>query len=265
MTDPTEHQGKLSDLLGKWPKGAVAVQAWLDGQGISRQLADRYRHFHWLKRIGRGAYSRLNENVDWAGALYAMQQQLNLPIHVGAKTALELQGYAHYLPMAEGRTIWLFGPPRVKPPAWFQKRDWGDRPRYTATNLFQSSPDLGLTKKQMDDYSIRLSAPERAMLEFLDQLPGSQAFEESQQLMEGLTTLRPELVSQLLENCRSVKAKRLFLLLAEICGHQWLSELDLKKVDLGKGKRLLVKGGHYDRKYRISVPFKRPDTEQIPA
>ena len=103
------------------------------------------------------------------------------------------------------------------------------------------------------------------MLEFLDQLPGSQAYEESQQLMEGLGTLRPDLVQQLLENCHSVKAKRLFLLLAEICGHSWLSAVDLKKVDLGKGKRLLVKGGHYDSKYRISVPFQRPDKERMPA
>ncbi|MBI3551491.1 MAG: type IV toxin-antitoxin system AbiEi family antitoxin [Elusimicrobia bacterium] len=265
MTDSTQQQGKLSELLGKWPKGAVVVQGWLDTQGISRQLTDRYCRFHWMRRIGRGAYARLNESVEWTGGLYAIQQQLGLPIHAGAKTALELQGYAHYIPMRKGATQWLFGPPKVKPPSWFLKHDWEDKTRYVATNLFQSSPELGLTKKPIEDYSIKLSAPERAMLEFLDQLPASQAFEESQQLMEGLATLRPELVQQLLENCRSVKAKRLFLLLAEICGHQWLSSLDLKKVDLGKGKRLLVKGGHFDQKYQISVPFQRPDKEQIPA
>lgn len=265
MTDTVQHQGKLSALLGKWPKGAVVVQAWLDQQGISRQLADRYCRFHWLRRIGRGAYARLCESVEWTGALYAMQQQLGLPIHAGAKTALELQGYAHYIPMRKGRLIWLFGPPRVKPPAWFQKRDWEDRPRYTATNLFQSNPELGLTKRQIDDLSIRLSAPERAMLELLDQLPKSQAFEEAQLLMEGLTTLRPELVGQLLETCRSVKAKRLFLLLAEICGHAWLPDVNLTKVDLGKGKRLLVKGGRLDEKYQISVPYQRPDMEKIPG
>lgn len=265
MTDPTQHQGKLSELLGKWPKGAVAVQGWLDTQGISRQLTDRYCRFHWMSRIGRGAYARLNESVEWTGGLYAIQQQLGLPIHAGGKTALELQGYAHYIPMRKGGTQWLFGPPRVKPPAWFLKRDWEDRPRYVATNLFQTSPELGLTKKQLDNYSIRLSAPERAMLELLDQLPKSQSFEEAHQLMEGLATLRPELVQQLLENCRSIKAKRLFLLLAEICGHQWLSEVNLQKVDLGKGKRLLVKGGHFDQKFQISTPYERPDMEKIPA
>lgn len=261
----TSHQGKLSELLTAWPNGSVAVQSWLEGHGISRQLANSYCRSHWLRRIGRGAYARLNETAAWTGALYAIQQQLTLPIHAGGKTALELQGYAHYIPMGKGAPVYLFGPPRLKPPAWFMKSTWEVAVRYTATNLFQKNPDKGLTKKQLGEYSIRLSSPERAMLEFLDQLPQSQAFEESQQLMESLTTLRPDLVQELLETCRSVKAKRLFLLLAEICGHTWLSKVDLTKVNLGKGKRLLVKGGHFDAKYQISVPFQRPEKEQVPA
>lgn len=265
MADHTPNQGKLSELLGKWPKGAVAVQSWLDKREIPRQLADRYCRFGWLSRVGRGAYARLNETVEWTGGLYALQQQLGLPIHAGGKTALELQGYAHYIPMRSGGVKWLFGPPKAKPPRWFLKRDWGDRPRYVATNLFESSPELGLTKKQIEDYEIRLSAPERAILELLDQLPKSQGFEEAQQLMEGLATLRPELVQQLLESCRSIKVKRLFLLLAEICGHQWLSSVNLSNVNLGKGKRLLVKGGHFDKKFQISTPYQRPDLENIPA
>ncbi|MBI3296738.1 MAG: type IV toxin-antitoxin system AbiEi family antitoxin [Elusimicrobia bacterium] len=265
MPDQAPSQGKLSQLLAEWPKGAVAVQSWFDEREIPRQLADRYCRFGWLRRIGRGAYARLHETVEWTGGLYALQQQLGLPLHAGGKTALELQGYAHYLPMRAGGVKWLFGPPKAKPPRWFLKRDWGDRPRCMATNLFQSSPGLALTKKKIEDYEIRLSAPERAILELLDQLPESQGFEEAQQLMESLATLRPELVQQLLENCRSIKAKRLFLLLAEICGHQWLSALKLDVVELGKGKRLLVKGGHFDRKFQISTPYQRHDKEHIPA
>ncbi len=37
--------------------------------------------------------------------------------------------------------------------------------------------------------------------------------------MEGLTTLRPRLIQSLLEQCRSVKVKRLFTVLAEACNH----------------------------------------------
>ena len=32
------------------------------------------------------------------------------------------------------------------------------------------------------------------------------------------------------------------------------SELKLEKVELGKGKRVIGKGGHFDPKYNLSVP-----------
>jgi hypothetical protein len=72
--------------------------------------------------------------------------------------------------------------------------------------------------------------------------------------MESLTTLRPGLVQSLLEQCRSVKVKRLFMFLAEHHNHAWVERLDLSKVDFGKGKRMIVKGGRFDAKYRITVP-----------
>lgn len=44
--------------------------------------------------------------------------------------------------------------------------------------------------------------------------------------MEFSETLRPGLVSELLVQCRSVKAKRVFLLLADDLGHWWAKKLD---------------------------------------
>ena len=72
--------------------------------------------------------------------------------------------------------------------------------------------------------------------------------------MEALTNLRPRLVQSLLEQCASVKVKRLFMYLAEACGHTWVKKLDLSKVSFGKGKRMIVKGGRWDPKYSITVP-----------
>ena len=43
--------------------------------------------------------------------------------------------------------------------------------------------------------------------------------------------------------------------MAEKLNHPWLKFLDLSKVDLGKGKRSLVKGGVYISKYQITVPI----------
>jgi Transcriptional regulator, AbiEi antitoxin, Type IV TA system len=44
------------------------------------------------------------------------------------------------------------------------------------------------------------------------------------------------------------------MLLAENCKHPWIGKVDLSKVDFGKGKRALIKGGRFDSKYNITVP-----------
>ena len=44
------------------------------------------------------------------------------------------------------------------------------------------------------------------------------------------------------------------MLLAENCKHAWVPKVDLSKIDFGKGKRMLVKGGRFDHKYKITVP-----------
>ena len=124
------------------------------------------------------------------------------------------------------------------------------------TNLFGEDKTLGLTDHKMGDYSIKLSTPERAMLEVCYDAPDKESFDEAVQLMEGLTTLRPALVQELLAKCNSIKTKRLFMYFAEEQNHAWLKRLDLKKVDFGKGKRSLSQGGYYDKKYQIVVPRK---------
>ena len=99
-----------------------------------------------------------------------------------------------------------------------------------------------------------VSSPARAMLECLYLAPEKQELLECFELMEGLNNLRPKVVQELLEQCTSVKVKRLFLYLADKAGHEWLQYLDLQKIDLGSGKRSLVKNGVYVAKYQITVP-----------
>ena len=245
---------KINQLLKIWPLGAVAVLPWLQKQGVYQQLIHEYEKTSWVRRVGQGAYTRAGDKVEWTGGLYALQEQLKLPVHAGGKTALQMQGYAHFLPMGKGTTVSLFGPPDVKLPAWFKQYHWGVKVRYTTTNLFSGEADQGLTTKDLGPYSIKVSAAERAMMEVLYGVPQVDSYEEARLLMEGLTTLRPRVVQALLENCASVKVKRLFMLLAENCKHPWVPKIDLSKVDFGKGKRTLVKGGRFDPKYKITVP-----------
>jgi hypothetical protein len=225
--------------------------------GVYRQLVAAYHKTAWLNRVGRGAFMRADDPIDWTGGLYAIQTQMGLFIHIGGKTALQMHGYAHFLPLGTGAPVSLFGLTEAKLPTWFRRYDWGVEISYFTTNLFHQAPLLGLTTKLMDTYSITLSAAERAIMEVLYLIPQAESFEEAKLLMEGLTTLRPHLVQSLLEICHSVKVKRLFMLLADRCHHPWLEQLDLSRVEFGKGKRVIGEGGRFNAKYQISVPDKQ--------
>jgi hypothetical protein len=72
--------------------------------------------------------------------------------------------------------------------------------------------------------------------------------------MEGLVNLSPRRLQKLLEDCKSVKVKRLFFFLADRHAHAWLKRTERGRIDLGKGKRMLVRGGKLDPKYQITVP-----------
>jgi hypothetical protein len=99
-----------------------------------------------------------------------------------------------------------------------------------------------------------MSTPERAFLELLDELPRHESFHQVDMLVEGLRTLSPKRLQMLLEACRSIKVKRLFFWFADRHRQPWLDRLDRGKIDLGTGKRMLVKGGTLDPKYHITVP-----------
>jgi hypothetical protein len=254
----SENGSKINRLLRIWPHGAVAVLRWLQQQGIYQQLVHAYEKSAWIRRIGQGAYVRVGDTIHWTGGLYAMQAQMGLPVHVGGKTALEMQGYAHYLPLGKGAVVALFGTPGTRLPAWFQQYDWSVELRYITTKLFDDAMGTCLTQKDLGSYAVTISTPERAIMEVMYGIPRDTSFEEVALLMEGLTTLRPRMLQALLEQCRSVKVKRLCMYLAEDCNHAWVKKLDVSKVDLGKGKRMIVKGGRFNSKYNITVPIAEP-------
>ena len=116
---------KINQLLKVWSAGTVAVTPWLEKHGIYQQLVHEYEKTSWLRQVGQGAYAKAGDKVEWTGGLYAIQEQLKLPIHVGGKTALQMQGYAHFLPMGKDAVVSLFGLPDIKLPVWFKQLSLG--------------------------------------------------------------------------------------------------------------------------------------------
>jgi hypothetical protein len=124
----------------------------------------------------------------------------------------------------------------------------------TRTSLFPVNNRDGFSEWKEREFSIRISSPERATMEMLYLVPEKVGFEESLLIMESLVTLRPESVQKLLEICRFVKVKRLFMYMAEKHRHPWVEKLDLSRIDFGRGKRRIVSGGELNPKYQITVP-----------
>ena len=247
----TENRSKINHLMSSTPQGVVLASAWLTEQGYSLDLQKRYRKSNWLRQLERGALIRDGDKVDVLGGLYALQTQLELSIHIGAKTALSLLGKLHYLELAMQRCQ-LFGSQTERLPSWFKKYDWGIDLDYHASPFLPA--ELGMTKYDVKDFSIKVSSPARAVMECLYLTPDKQPLIEVYELMEGLNNLRPKSVQELLEACTSIKVKRLFLYMAEKAGHSWLNYLKLDAIDLGKGKRQIVAEGVYIPKYQITVP-----------
>lgn len=242
---------KINQLLSSQPSGVIFQSAWLAANGYSYDLQKRYRKSKWLNSIGAGAMIRAGDPVTYEGAVYALQKQTELSVHPGGKTALSLLGKAHYLEIAKKRVA-IFGGAGEKLPAWFHKREWGVTVDYYQTSFLP--PRMGLIEIELKNFSIEVSGAARALMECLYLAPEKQDLLECYELMEGLNNLRPDQIQMLLESCRSIKVKRLFLYIAEKAGHSWFQRLNLKKVDLGQGKRSIVRNGVYVDKYRITVP-----------
>lgn len=254
---------KLNKLLNNWPRGAVYASSWLHKQGFGYDLLRRYRKSNWVYSIGDNAIARSGDKVDWKGGLYALQRQLEFPIHIGGKTALGLLGYSHYVSPKQ-MMVTLYGLPGVRLPVWFKEYDWGTDIEFVTTKLFPAKENRGLQNYQSGELSLTISSSERAIMEVFHLVPQMQSLDEAKYLMENLATLRPALVQTLLKNCHSIKVRRLFMFLAEECNHAWVKKLDVSGINFGRGNRVIVKGGYLDPKYKIMVPkeFKPQEREK---
>jgi hypothetical protein len=125
---------------------------------------------------------------------------------------------------------------------------------YSAINLFNKGSDEYLTVFQHNLLNVKISSPELAILEMLYHVPTAISFNEASLIINNLTTLRVDILQKLLEECNSVKVKRLFLYLADMHELPVFKKLKVENVNLGSGKRVISENGRLDNKYLITVP-----------
>lgn len=273
-----QRSARLNQLEKDLPEGLVVDAAWLEAKGIPSNLRAYYVKSGWLEQPARSVYRRSRGTLSWQQVVISLQTLLQHPLVVGGKTALDLQGFAHYL-SHETKAVHLYGP--TKPPSWLQKIDLPQRFVYhNSTILFRNKPitfivgslawdvttgkGRDLSRLQGDslvelswgqwDWPLTLSRPERAYLELLDELPRHESFHQADMIMQGAMNFSPRRLQKLLNDCGSIKVKRLFFFFADRHNHSWLRRLNKETIDLGAGKRMLVKGGRLDPVYMITVP-----------
>ena len=256
-------EGKLKNVLEAVPAGFVVDSRWLEAHGVSRFLTRKYVESGWLERLERGVFRRPSPRpspLDWQTCLLSVQHIMGYQVHVGGMTALDLQGYRHYLPLGGQLPVWLYG---RDVPNWLSRLKLDAKLRIHSLALF-SDATLGLRAEEKGGvpsspslpwgWSLRMSTPERAILEALHELPDHASFHNLDMIFQSLSTLSPRRLTELLQDCRSIKVKRLFFVFADRHDHAWRKRLNHEDFNLGTGDRALVKGGKIHPRYRIMVP-----------
>lgn len=245
-------------LQDQLPDGLVVDRTWLADRGFERPLVDYYLRSVALVPVARGAYRRPGPPLKWEHVVYSLQE-LGYAVHVGGRSSLELQGFAHYLSMQGLKLVHLYGTEKL--PGWLVKLEAPYRFTLHKHRLFDKPvPESQMTKPFGHwDWPLRYATPELALLEMTAEVKQASDFEVLDKLFESATSLRPQLLMKLLKACHHVKAKRLFLWFAERHRFTWFDRLDVKTVNLGSGKRVIQKGGAFDNKYQITIPREMVD------
>ena len=258
MAESQQREEKLKPLLNDLPPGYLVNAAWLVARKIDRKSIFNYVEHGWLEKVAHGIYRRPDPEIfaedrdDWHRAILSIQHLMRWPCHVGGQTAMALAGFEHYVRFDDSAPIYLYG----KTPSWIKRLPNANRFRYRTNALFENAK-TGVTgtsddsEGNLDQASaprhLMQSTPERAILEWLNELPNKTTWHSINVVFEGLATLRPKLLMSLLQDCRSIKVKQSFFDFADHHNHAWHKHLEKGKIYIGSGS--LVEKGKWPPEY----------------
>ena len=249
---------KIKKILDLVPRNSLLFSSWMASQGLDRKEQTLYVRSGWLERVAQGVYKIAGSTPTLYGAVASYNNQLGKSCHVGASSALDLRGFSHFVSMGKPQA-YLFTAKESRLPGWLPKSEWDMTVKYFTSSVFGA--ETGLEPYDYNGAQLLISSPERAFMECLLLSPEHFSLMDSYYVMEMLTTLRPSLVQQLMEECSSIKVKRLFLYMAEKAGHSWFRALDSSKINLGSGVRNISATGRFISKYQMIIPSDLADYE----
>lgn len=213
----TKRHSLINALQRSLPRGRPFDSRALAKLGISSALAHHYLEAKWLVRLGRGVFMFSGDSFQRDASLSFLAMRIP-NLHVGGKTALAWRGVRHNLSDREPLCLW--GTKKMTLPSWFTTRFPS---HYTTRSPFSSSlaQGYGLNPLPETPDGPLVSEPERALLEMLSEVGIHQVVEEARNIMEGVRSVRAEVLEKLLKNCERVKVLRLCVLWAEELNLPW--------------------------------------------
>ena len=172
------------------------------------------------------------DQLDAAASVKFLSQHLP-GLHVGGKTALAWRSVRHNVGPRERLLLW--GEKVAALPSWFTERFSS---RYVSRQLFSSTLPSGFGLQPLPEVlgGPDVSVPERALLELLAEVGADQGLEEARNIMEGLRSVRLDVLGTLLKHCPRVKVVRLCVNLAEELNLNWAADARKQTGKRGRGR-----------------------------
>ncbi len=240
-------------ILEKIPDGLVVSRQKLFEIGFDKPAIDYFLRSGKLTPVSRGAYRRPGPPLKWEHLIYSAVQ-LGHDVHVGARSALDMSGFAHYLSLGGLQQIHIYCEEKL--PTWLVTLNKPVEIVAHRLKIFTDIPAASIIQRPFGhwDWPIPIASVELALLEMLNDVADEAGFKMTDKYFETATTLRPDLLNQLLTSCQKIHVNRLFLWFAKRHNISCLDSLNLSAINLGKGKRMIVRNGTLDKELQITVP-----------
>ncbi len=255
MNNPTKA------LLEKIPEGLVVSRQKLIKMGFAKPAIDYFLRSNKLTSVCHGVYRRPGPSLKWEHLVYSVTQ-LRYNVHVGSRSALDLLGYAHHLPLGGLQQIHLYCVDKL--PTWLSTLGEPVKIVSHRLKMFNTIPPGSIIERPFGhwDWPIPYASAELALLELVDDITDEAGFMMADKYFETATTLRPNLLNQLLSVCSKIQVNRLFLWFAKRHNLQCFNSVKLSDINLGIGKRMIIRDGALDNEFNITVPKRMVDDIQ---
>jgi predicted GIY-YIG superfamily endonuclease len=224
-------QKLLQEIMLSTDRDFVFTTEYFKSKGITPDMVFGYAETGWIEKISKSLYKKSGNKITFRNLLYTWNKYHDLDIHEGGLSALG--GLCAYI--KPKIIIDLYTNSKRALPKYSEKFEF---------NLFNK-------KIFIDKYGVNegVSCVERACIEFIS----TGEIDEIDRTMSLMITLRPEITQKLLEKCCLIKSKRMFFHFADKHRLPIIDKLDLSKIHLGSGKRVIVRGGKLNSKYGIVI------------